>query len=282
MSRIERALRLLCCEPVLFAEVFAGKLRMLLPTPGQPVLGRIGEVLFEFDFSLGHAVKAMYWRAYEPLTIAAMRRLLKPGDVFFDIGASVGYLTAVGASLVGRQGQVHSFEPVPECFERLGALSASNPEFRTVVNNFALGDKDGARTIDLCETADIGWNTMVPGFMPPESRTRTITVTVRTLDSYVRERRLADIALVKIDVEGFELPVLRGFSEYLRSTGRKPAIICEVAPQAYPLLGCTLEDLTRCMAGFGYSARSLITPHRTIDLARLAATTIVLFLPGSG
>jgi len=279
MSRLKRALNILLADPALFARVLPAKLRGLFPAPKGPVRRPVCGVLFEFDFTLGPSVKSMYCGFFEYETCAAMRRLLRPRDTFLDVGASIGYLTAVGAGLVGPSGQVHSFEPMPEHFQRLRALAAANPEFRIVTSNCALGETEGEATIYVPKAADIGWNTMVPGFMPAESRARALTVPVHRLDAYVREQGLNSISLVKIDVEGFEFPVLKGFSEYLRYADRRPAIICEVAPAAYPLLGCTPADLARHMAGFGYVARSVLNPRRAVDLAALTETTNVLFLP---
>src|SRR5258705_3937434 len=86
----------------------------------------IGGVRFECDLTLDARVADMLFAAYEPDEIAVLERYLKPGDVFVDVGANIGYLTAVGASLVGPTGPVHSFQPMPEYFQRLESLRAPN------------------------------------------------------------------------------------------------------------------------------------------------------------
>ena len=64
-----------------------------------------------------------------------------------------------------------------------------------------------------------------------------LEVPARRLDSYIGEKGLGRVSLIKIDVEGLEFSVLRGLSGYLEGTGHRPVIICEIVPYAYPLLG---------------------------------------------
>ncbi len=51
--------------------------------------------------------------------------------------------------------------------------------------------------------------------LPEKSRSREVEIEVRRLDRYLEENRLDTIRMIKIDVEGFELPVLKGFDSYL-------------------------------------------------------------------
>src|SRR6202008_2152616 len=146
--------------------------------------------------------------------VALLQRVLAPGDVFVDVGANIGYFTAVAAASVGRAGEVHAFEPVPRYFERLDALRRSNPEHRLHVYAEALGDAEGSAEIRVTRERNIGWKTLLPGLMRAEETGHTHTVRVRCLDHYLAERGVGRVALIKIDVEGYELPVLRGLTGY--------------------------------------------------------------------
>ena len=97
--------------------------------PRRRVRKHIGGVVFEVDIEPDLTGVAMYLGLYEPATARTMTRFLRPGDTFVDIGANIGYLSAVGANLVGRWGQVHCFEPVPRYFQRLQRLAETNPEY---------------------------------------------------------------------------------------------------------------------------------------------------------
>jgi len=81
-----------------------------LPLP-KTTCKKINGVWFRFDFDLDPRIKKMYLGEYETETVETMKKLLRQGDVFIDVGANIGFLSAVAAGLVG--GQIHSFEPVP-------------------------------------------------------------------------------------------------------------------------------------------------------------------------
>ncbi len=256
------------------------KLRGTRLWPRYAAVKRINGVRFECDFGLDPMVIQMYLGVYEARTVAAMRRLLARGDVFVDVGANVGYISAVGASLVGPEGQVHGFEPVPEYFHRLQKLTAMNPRYTIVANLAALGEREGTARL-VTSTTSIGGNTMIPDLVPPDETGEQIEVPVRRLDTYIRSTGMGPIALIKIDTEGFEYPVLKGLEGYLADPQHRPAIIVECMPAAYPSIGVTLADLAAYMARFGYLAQRLDDTHgRPLDITTLRSTSDVLFVPG--
>ncbi len=230
---------------------------------------------YTFDYTLDSELRKMYWGAYEVETVWAMEQFLKPGDIFMDVGANIGFISAVGAGLVGKTGEVHSFEPVPTYFQRLTDFSTANPDYTIRTHPFALGEKPGQATIQINQNNNIGWNTMVPGFMPPEDRKESISVPVRRLDDFIQEELIGHIALIKIDTEGFELPVLKGLSHYL--THQRPPIICEIAPRAYPLQGHSLGELKAYMSEFSYRAYSIVDLRTEVELTRLTETYTLVF-----
>src|SRR3954447_2803236 len=213
-SRATRASRLLVTDP----HAFWARARSIVggggpePTPR----GRVRRidmqgVRFDVDLDLDPRMRKMARGTYEPEVSALLRRLLREGDVLIDVGANIGYLSAVGLGSVGRSGAVHAFEPVPRYLERLRSLAALNPSRHLRVNGLALGDEPGHAAIAVTSLANIGWNTMVPGFMAADHVAEIVEVPVTTLDAYVSEHDLHNVRVVTIDTEGFEFPVLRGF-----------------------------------------------------------------------
>lgn len=269
---------MLFSDPGLFCRKSAARIIRRVPLFPRRAVRNIRGVRFECDLTLDARVADMLFAAYEPDEIAVLERYLKTGDVFVDVGANIGYLTAVGASLVGPTGQVHSFEPVPEYFQRLESLRAANPEYSIHVNRIALGDRSGTAEIAQAADGNIGWNTMVPGLLQGDSARARHSVPLRRLDEYLAERGITKVALLKVDAEGFELPVLRGASGFLETAKPRPAILVEVAPGAYPLLGARVGDLFDMLGRFGYSGFDVEHGGRPIAAASVTVTTNVLFL----
>jgi FkbM family methyltransferase len=239
-------------------------------------------VRFECDFALGPKVRDMFFGAYEPEEVEVFRRFVRRGDTVVDAGANIGFFSALAASLVGPEGEVHSFEPVPVYFERLVALRAANPRHRFQLNAEALGERESRAEIRVSGAANLGWNTMVPELMPLESAAAAHQVRVRRLDAYLADRGVERVALLKVDVEGFELPLMRGFTGWLEGRTERPAILCEVAPGAYAPQATRVQDLFELLERFGYRAFAVAKSERPIAAQDLAQTTNVLFHAGRG
>jgi FkbM family methyltransferase len=148
-----------------------------------------------------------------------------------------------------------------------------NKEYCFVANKCALGEKDFTDKIAITNLRNIGWNTIVPGFMDFATVKETRDVVIRRLDSYIQEKGLNNIALIKIDTEGYEFPVLKGLSNYFETNRCRPAIICEIVPDAYALLGYQLVELSRYMDKFKYKAFELSNTNKRIDISQLRTTT---------
>jgi hypothetical protein len=96
-----------------------------------------------------------------------------------------------------------------------------------------------------------------------------ILATGLCLDEYINGRKLSNISLVKIDVEGFELPVLKGASGFFEaSKNNLPAIVVEITNWAYHLLGSSLGELGDFMKSYGYKAYCLFGKHR-FDISKM-------------
>lgn len=267
-------------NPIILLKKVYARLKFIRPLPKGAVQKRINGVKFNFDFKLDPSIKWMYRRDFDIEVDMAMKRFLKEGDTFIDVGANIGYFSAIGAGYVGIAGQVHSFEPVPDYFERLVEFAGMNEEYKIVVNNIALGNKKSSTKIFVSDYANIGWNTVVPGFMKDRMIKEIIEVDVIRLDEYILKKKLGPISVIKIDVEGFEYPVLMGLGKYLLDTGDRPVIIAEIVPEAYDHLGFSLDQLALYIKRFGYRAMNLFRRNSEIELQSLTTNTNVLLLPG--
>lgn len=255
-----------------FKRVFLQLRSYVVPVPKTAVSKKINGILLKFDFDYSPIYKSMYLDTYQPSITDLIKKNLKNGDTFIDVGANMGYFSAVAAGIVGKEGQVHSFEPVPEYFQRLKNIADTNSQYKIAVNQFALGDEEKTEKIYIGGHSRIGNNTFFPDLFDDQKGISSTEVSVRRLDKYIKEKNINNIKLIKIDVEGFEFPVLRGLKDYFSEcsrTGSCPSIICEIVPGVYPDLGCKLEDLFDYMEEFSYYPFEIFNTEKRINIDRI-------------
>lgn len=138
---------------------------------------------------------------------AVLQQLLRPGDYFVDVGANIGALTLVASNLVGASGRVFAIEAHPKTVEYLSANIRLNKVNNVQVIHAAVGDRHAEAHI-TDQRSDDQNSVSTEGF-------GELRVPLRTLDSLLPDMH---VRVLKIDVEGFELFVLRGSSRILERT----------------------------------------------------------------
>ncbi len=186
-------------------------------------------------------------------------------------------MAAYALGLVGKTGEVHAFEPVPKCFAKLLNIKQNNPSYHLYANEAALGEKEGVATISVCNQKNIGWNSLVPEFLPVDAIGEKIEVSVTKLDNYLFDNNIEEIRAIKIDAEGYEFPILKGMRQYLSKSNQRPILIVEITPLAYSLLNVSLQELSDLLSGFGYIAFSTGF-RRKIDITSIRTNTDVMFI----
>ena len=176
--------------------------------------------------------RTAYEGTYEREILRLLGDLVYEGDLVIDVGANVGIISARAAGLVGSSGRVIAVEPSPRC---VGALTEVTGELGNVtVITAALGDTEGMVELTGWDNPDHrGLGSVVPGHRSGLAENwhegETLHVPQLTLRNLLSEQvdRKDEIALLKIDVEGYEPDVLRGAPE-LFSNRRVRAAILEV------------------------------------------------------
>jgi FkbM family methyltransferase len=193
--------------------------------------------------------------AFEPGTQATLKKLVKPGDSVFDIGANIGAHTLGIAQSVGPQGRVFAFEPADFAFEKLCHNLALNPALaaRTFPQQILLS----ASSSDSNEPQIYAsWPLENSGSVHPKHRGQLVSTaraSVDTLDAFVARNNIERLDLIKMDVDGHELPVLRGASETLRRF--RPTLVMEMSPYIHAEHENSFAEFVALLKSFSYSLR---------------------------
>ena len=180
---------------------------------------------------------------FEPETVHAFAALLAPGMTVLDIGANVGLFTLVAAHRVGPTGRVHAFEPTPELAAHILRNLELNGLENVAVNPIAVSDAAGHAMLHLVEPDDPGENSIVN----PSPGARTLEVPTVTLDGYIAEHDVGRVDVIKIDIEGAEMPALRGARDLL-SGDDSPVLVLEFHPTTLAYSGHSPDDMLGLLA----------------------------------
>lgn len=157
-----------------------------------------------------------------------MTRTLKPGDVAWDIGSNVGLFTVFMAQAVGTQGRVVAFEPEEKSYAHLLINLQVNNLQDVCALRQALGESNSHAILHIGE----GKGDFSLSHLQTKETSRQVVEVVR--GDYLIERENLPIPnIVKIDVEGFELAVIRGLARALSHTSCR-MVCCEIHPTLLP------------------------------------------------
>lgn len=181
----------------------------------------------------------------EPEVQKALRETFREAMIFYDVGASIGFYSLLGARLAGATGQVYSFEADPEIAARLRENAGRNEAGNVKVVEMAAWSSNGQVTFaraDVALSPDRGL-----GHVAEEPCGESVVVEAITLDRFAETHPLPQV--IKLDVEGAEAEVLKGGANVFEKAS--PTLICEVHHQR------ACDDVTRWLTEREYGIRWL-------------------------
>ncbi len=173
---------------------------------------------------------------HERSEVTVLGSLAREGDFFVDVGANVGFYSALARRWVGTTGMVLAFEPNPKCLALLGKSFGSDPKVTIVPS--ALASAQGTGRLRVPFQGDRATLAAIQS-----TRCLEVEVSVASLDNYLRQHVLPCPSLVKIDCEGMEFHVLLGMANVLRAE-RPPIIAFEYIAELASGFGATLDMIT--------------------------------------
>lgn len=195
---------------------------------------------------LAPACRHMRWNAEE---YRAFRAATREGATVLDIGANAGSYTILFARWTGLRGRVIAFEPVPAICQLLRhQVRLNGVADRVEIVNAAVAGTEG--TVAMVAPGTVGINRVVIS-----GDAGLLRVPAVTIDGFCAARGLQP-DVIKIDVEGLELDVLRGARRTL-ATRREAPVFVEWHPSLWPSLSISAADLERELAAQGLRAEAL-------------------------
>jgi len=238
---------------------FRGKGRVLFDWPGRlihswpsdvEITSGAGCVFRHCDLSEYLYRSLFFFGCFEPDVDWACRRVLRPGDTFVDKGACFGYHTLTASLRVGPGGRIYAIEPQPDMFAALEENALCNKATNIVMDNLALSDR--AESLQLHRFAGLGVGHTSIATMG-QAVFQVHSCPAITLDEFIGRRSVGPVALVKLDVEGAEMKILRGAQALLQRPD-PPMWVLEVNVETAQACGYQPSDLLAFLSGFGYQA----------------------------
>ena len=178
-----------------------------------------------------HTHRPTYWCGvlYEAAMERFIRRHVGPGDTFIDVGSNLGHLSTVAGWAVGASGRVLGFEANPTLAEMTRRHFESQGLDQVRIHPWGLGEAAGREMLRI-DPEHPGHSTLRNGVAegPKQPMTDAAECEIRVGDLELAEARMPGRVFLKVDVEGFELEVLRGLRETLRD--RVGCAVVEVTP----------------------------------------------------
>ena len=223
-------------ERGLLTKTFRDKVE-LVRFPNFSVFASVDDLAVGKHVVLGHS--------YEPEVATVLSRHVKPGMAVVDIGANIGYLTMLLASLVTPSGRVMAVEPNPENTKLLEASRRVNGFDHVLVIQAAAGRQTALLALN------VSYSNGMTGELPSDLDAifASRPVPCFALDAILPKDR--PINLIKIDAEGAELNALIGLSETIDRD--RPVIVSEFSPGTLPGIShCSGPDYLRYLIATGY------------------------------
>jgi FkbM family methyltransferase len=189
---------------------------------------------------------------YEKGSLAVMADLLRPGDVFVDVGANIGLMSVFAARLVGDAGKVFAFEPHPETCGILDENIRLNGCSNIEVSRMAIGSKPGHARIYIRRDANRGEASLIqPETLDrsPETSEEGLEIELTTLDAFFADKVPAH--MIKLDIEGYELEAMEGARGLLTSE-QPPMLIVECSVSRENTFGESTDALWDFLMELGH------------------------------
>ena len=194
---------------------------------------------------------ALHFGVYEKAETRFFQSAYRDGITFLDVGANLGYYTALAARAVGPNGRVLAVEPDPDSFGYLEQTIAANAVGN--VEAFPVAASDAPAILPLYISTDNRGDNRL--YASDEERPQ-VEVEARPLDALLRENKIETVDLIKIDVQGYEPKVIAGLRETIIASPNL-TLLTEFWPQGITEAGGDANEFLQTLRELGLTLHEL-------------------------
>ena len=219
---------------------------------------------------------------WEPAITRFVKGRLKPGDLFVDIGANVGYYSLFAAKLVGSEGRVIAVEASPTIARTLEQNVALNRLTNVELVRAAVADR--RKTVPMFAAGNSGQSTTIVSTAERRGYQLEAQIEAYPLHELIDFERLRRARLIKVDVEGAEAQLFDGIQPFLSSFSDETEWIFELTPEALAEQGRSAAEIIRMFAGSGYRLYRIENVYRMEGYVRPPNAVLeqITDMPGPG
>lgn len=185
---------------------------------------------------------------FEHETTIFLKKIIKSGDIILDIGANIGQFSVIMSMFSGSSGKIYAIEP----YDKNISLIKKNIEINDIVNIYvhkvAIADKNGRMIFRIYD--DYAYNSFL--LIDRKKLLKEDSVECQTIDAFIEQNKITKLDLIKIDIEGYELPAMKGAENTLNKF--RPGIIAEIQPLNLKSIGLGWRDIIDYLAAKDYEA----------------------------
>jgi FkbM family methyltransferase len=228
------------CRPTIFDKLAPNPYQY---APGSMRIFKHKGISMEVDLSdyLGH----FYYFGFFDAGYHRLFALCRPGTIVVDVGANLGW-TSLHLKDLSKTGIVIAFEPDSQNYARCSRNLSLNPLLPIELHQLGLGEVDIVAEMEIRCPTNLSGNRVLPSGSHGGEQ-----VVITSLDQFLLKKRIGGIQLIKIDVEGYEVKVLKGARNLL--TEYRPTIFVEINTRNLLDQGDSAEDLFNLLLDYGYT-----------------------------
>jgi len=171
----------------------------------------------------GISAELLSFGSHEPLSTDLVTSVIKPGMTCIELGSNIGYYAVLESKIVGKNGKVIAIEASPDNYKYLQKNSKLQNFSNMETYNFVLGDHNGE--VNFLTKSISNWSRIMKDNEKPNPSDSISKLPMKTLDSFLEEKKLDRVDFARMDVEGYEYNIYQGMKKTIEKF--KPSLLIE-------------------------------------------------------